>query len=257
MTMILQDLRILLSMLRGTGAAASHAERMGRLYRGQADGYDAFRERFLLGRDELVGLLDLSPGSTVVELGGGTGRNLERFGGRLETFARAYVVDLSAPLLEVARERCRRFGWRNVEVVEADATTWRPPGGGPVDAVCFSYSLTMIPDWFRAVDNALAMLRPGGLLGAVDFTVSRKRPPAGRPTEAPAGRPRHGALARALWPWWFAHDDVFLSPDHLPYLEARTERVHLAERQGRIPYLPFLRPPYLVYVGRKSGGAEP
>ena len=101
----------------------------------------------------------------------------------------------------------------------------------------------MIPDWFRAVDNALAMLRPGGLLGAVDFTVSRKRPAA--------GRARQGLLSRTFWAWWFGHDDVFPCADHIPYLEARTEAVHLAERRGRVPGLPFLRPPYFIYVGRK------
>jgi hypothetical protein len=35
--------------------------------------------------------------------------------------------------------------------------------------VYFSYALTMIADWRRALDNALAMLAPGGTLGVVDF----------------------------------------------------------------------------------------
>ena len=238
------DLRTILAMLRGPGSAASHAGRMEALYRSQADGYDRFRERFLLGREELVLHLAPPPGSTVVEMGGGTGRNLERFGDALESFRAVHLVDLSRPLLEVARERRWRLGWRNVEIVEGDAISWRPPGGEPVDRIYFSYSLTMIPDWFRAADNALAILRPGGLLGAVDFHISRKRP-------AP-GRARNGMLARLFWAAWFGRDDVFPSPDILPYLEARTEPVHLAERRGRIPYLPFLRPPYFVFIGRKS-----
>ena len=36
---------------------------------------------------------------------------------------------------------------------------WEPDEGlGHVDLVTFSYSLTMIPDWFAAMDNANALL---------------------------------------------------------------------------------------------------
>src|ERR671911_700620 len=61
---------------------------------------------------------------------------------------------------------------------QADASTYQP-ATGPVDVVTFSYSLTMIPDWFAAIENALAMLKPGGTLGVVDFYVARKYPSDG------------------------------------------------------------------------------
>ena len=32
-------------------------------------------------------------------------------------------------------------------------------------------ALVMIPDWKKAVDNALRLLRPGGHIGVCDFTV--------------------------------------------------------------------------------------
>jgi S-adenosylmethionine-diacylgycerolhomoserine-N-methlytransferase len=73
----------------------------------------------------------------------------------------------------VARERIAANGWKNVEAVEADATTWRPREER-VDFVTFSYSLTMIPDWFLAMDHAHKLLGTGGLIGIVDFYVSRK-----------------------------------------------------------------------------------
>lgn len=214
---------------------------MNALYRDQASGYDDFRERFLHGRDELVRQLDLPAGAHVVELGGGTGRNLERFGDKLAAFGSATVVDFCAPLLDVARDRAARLGWTNVHLVEGDATTWRPDA--PVDCVYLSYSMTMIPKWFAVIENALAMLKPGGLLGVVDFYVSHKRPAE--------GRTKHGAVGRRFWRWWFAHDDVFLSPDHADYLEYRTEKRHHVEHRGKVPYLPLLRAPYFVYVGRK------
>ena len=126
-------------------------------------------------------------------------------------------------------------------MTEGDACLWRPRE--PVDAAYLSYALTMIPDWFRAIDNALSWLRPGGRLGVVDFYVSRRDP-------AP-GMVRHGALQRTFWPLWFSHDGVHLSCDHLPYLLARCDCLHLEEHFGSVPYLPYVRVPYYIFVGRK------
>lgn len=233
------DLGVILAMLRGPGLAGSHAERLQRLYRNQAGGYDRFRDRFLLGRRDLVDRLPAGEGAHVVELGAGTGANLERFGPRLRAFDFVALVDLCPALLDVARARCRRPGRDRVRVIEGDACTWRPPDGRPVDVVFFSYALTMIPEWRRAVDNALAMLKPGGYLGSVDFYISRRR---------------HGAPARAFWRAWFGHNAVRPSPDHLPYLSRRTRTVHCAEHTGPIPYVPFLRAPYYVFIGRTPAG---
>ena len=54
----------------------------------------------------------------------------------------------------------------DAKVVEADATTWVPDEGfGRVDVLTFSYSLTMIPNWFSAMDHAAQLLAPDGRLG--------------------------------------------------------------------------------------------
>jgi S-adenosylmethionine-diacylgycerolhomoserine-N-methlytransferase len=237
---LLADARILLQLARGSGRRGTHAERLQAFYRPQAAHYDAFRERLLHGREDLIRRLDPPPGATVVELGGGTGRNLEYFGPRLGSFARVEVVDLCPALLEQARKRCAR--WPGVAVaVEADATDYRPRQA--VDCVYFSYALTMIPEWRAAVDNALRMLRPGGLLGAVDFYVAPRDPRAGF-----AGQ---GGLARSFWRRWFGHDGVHLDPQHLPYLLEQTEPIACEQRRAAVPYLPGLRAPYYLYIGRK------
>ena len=66
-------------------------------------------------------------------------------------------------------ERVKKFGWKNVEVIEADATTFVPKEGY-ADLITFSYSLTMIPDWFLAIENSLKLLRPGGQIGVTNNT---------------------------------------------------------------------------------------
>jgi S-adenosylmethionine-diacylgycerolhomoserine-N-methlytransferase len=101
----------------------------------------------------------------------------------------------------------------------------------------------MIPDWRAAIANALAMLKPGGMLGVVDFYVSEATPPD--------GCVRHDAITRAFWPRWFAHDGVKLSDAHLPTLRASVARETLIEARAKVPFLPVGRVPYYVFVGRR------
>jgi S-adenosylmethionine-diacylgycerolhomoserine-N-methlytransferase len=235
----LAEARVLLALARGTSRTGSHAEQLQRFYAPQAENYDAFRERLLHGRRELVDLLPAAARDRVVELGAGTGRNLEFFGARLDQLARIEAVDLCPALLDVARRRWARRP--NVRVVEADATRYVP--SHQADVVYFSYALTMIPDWRAAVDNALAMLRPGGVLGVVDFHL-----PAPYDDEGILSR---RARANRFWRAWFAHDGVRLSQEHLPYLRSRLAAEVSVERAGAVPYLPWLRVPYYILVGRK------
>ena len=241
---LLADSRILWQMLRGQARSGSAAERLQAFYAPQASRYDYFRARLLHGRDELIDRLSTPVGGTVVELGGGTGSNIDRFGRRMQKLQRYTLVDLCPALLEQARSRARVH--RNVELVEGDVTRYRP--AEPVDCVFFSYSLTMIDDWRAALFNALAMLKPGGALGVVDFYVSRANPGA--------GFARHAAWQRWLWRRWFAHDGVRLSPEHLEALtDAMPDHVRL-ERQGPLPYVPGLNVPYYVFVGRKPAASQ-
>lgn len=236
------DLKILYHLALKPVRGKDHAARMESFYAGQADAYDDFRKRLLKGRQEMYSAIPVPQGGTWIEMGGGTGSNLDYLGDRIGTLSKIYVLDLSHSLLEVAQKRIADRGWANVETVEADATTFQP-AGGQVDVVTFSYSLTMIPDWFAALENALAILKPDGVIGVVDFYISRKYPRD--------GLMRHGALTRAFWPLYFAMDNVFPSPDHVPFLQRHFEPLKFEEHRSKVPYLPLLRTPYYLFVGRK------
>jgi S-adenosylmethionine-diacylgycerolhomoserine-N-methlytransferase len=233
------DLKVLYHLLLNPVRGTDHAARLEAFYAGQAADYDRFRRRLLPGRAELFRQIPLPPSGTWVDLGGGTGANLECVADKLSAANRVYVVDLSPSLLKVARERIRRHDWRNVVAVEADATCFRPPE--PVDVVTFSYSLTMIPDWFAAIDNACAMLKPGGVLGVVDFFVGRKYP---SPHEL-----RQSWFTRSLFPLWFGGDNVFLSSDHIPYLKRRCPHYRWSEGRAALPCVPLARVPYYRFLG--------
>lgn len=235
------DLKTLYRLAAAPVRGRTHAERLESFYEGQAADYDRFRERLLHGRRELWNAISVPDGGLWCDLGCGTGAGAEYLGPRLAQLRRLYLVDLSRSLLTVARERAARHGWRNVTTLEADITAFAPPLS--VDVVTCCYALTMTPDWYAAIDRAWEMLRPGGWIGVVDFYVSRKHPAA--------GFRRHRWWQRTFWPAWFACDNVFLSPDHLPYLQQRFECELLAESTGRVPYLPGLRAPYYLFVGRK------
>lgn len=240
------DARVLMRLLRGMPRQGSQAERLEGFYGPQARDYDAFRERLLRGRRELIERMDIPDGAAVVELGAGTGRNVEFFGERLSRMASIDIVDLCPALVAAARRRVDSLAARgiaNTRVHLADATTWQP--AAPVDCVYFSYALTMIPDWWRAIDNALSMLRPGGTLGVVDFYV-------GPPNPGP-GATVHGLFTRVFWPRWFGHDGVHPSPAHLARLRLLLPDHSCREGRAPVPYLPGLRVPYYVFVGRRGG----
>ncbi len=244
MARLTDDLKVLYHLVKPV-RGETQAERLENFYEGQADLYDSFRERLLQGRQALfeAAAARTGEGKVWVDLGAGTGHNLEFVRPWVSLCKKVILVDLCPSLLGVARGRVERYGWTNVEVREGDATTFCP--GELVDLVTCSYSLTMVEDWFRAVDQAYDCLAEGGHLASVDFYVSRKFPAH--------GLARHGWFTREFWPAYFAVDNVFLSPDHLPYLRTRFETVTLEEQLAKLPYIPVGKVPYYRFIGQKVG----
>lgn len=233
------DLSVLRAMVRGMPKSRSQADSLAAFYAPQIEHYDRFRERLLCGREQLIAKLPLIENAHLVDLGGGTGRNIEYFGERLSRVDRYDVVDLCEPMLERVRQRSRVFP--QLHAIHGDATSWQPDR--PVDVVILSYALTMIPNWRAAIVNALAMLKPGGTLGVVDFYVAAECPLA--------GCSRHSWLTRKFWPAWFGHDGVRLDSAQLPTLCNVFKTSELTESCAPVPYLPLLRVPYYAYIGRK------
>jgi len=151
-------------------AAVSHAALMDRIYRRQRHIYDFTRKYYLFGRDRLVDGLDLKPGARVLEVGCGTARNLIRIAKRRPD-VRLYGLDASSQMLTSARRACTAASVP-AELVQAYAEDLSPGLFGeaePFDAILFSYSLSMIPDWKAALRAALQALGPDGSLNIVDF----------------------------------------------------------------------------------------
>lgn len=140
-------------------------EKLESFYVTQADLYDSYRHRMLHGRFPMINAMPAIKDGIWVDLGGGTGSNLEYFGDNLNYWNKIIVLDLCPSLVETAKKRVISKGWENfVDVILGDACDMnddRLPKDGTVDVVTFSYSLSMIPDWKKAIRNAFRMLKPG------------------------------------------------------------------------------------------------
>lgn len=198
---------------------------MRRYYRLHATIYDATRWTFLLGRNEALQLLTtgLEPGSTVLEVGCGTGRNLRRIAAQ-NADCHLIGVDVSPDMLARARKATAGFAQR-VQLVEQPYGTgvYRPEK--PVDAVLFSYALTMFnPGWEAAIQQAYDDLRPGGRIVVADFHDSHK----------------------ASFQWWMHKNHVRMNGHLLPQLQTLFQTEFSAVRPA---WTGAWR--YVVFVGKK------
>ncbi|SUZ33831.1 Demethylmenaquinone methyltransferase [Roseibaca ekhonensis] len=159
-------------------AETSHAVLMDKTYRRQRLIYDATRAWFLLGRDHLVAHLDVPAGGRVLEIACGTGRNLDHIA-RATPEGRLYGLDISEEMLRSARAKLGpRAMLAHGDATAFDGRTLFSVAG--FDRVFLSYSLSMIPDWTRAIDCALDHLAPGGSLHLVDFGRQHRLPSIAR-----------------------------------------------------------------------------
>lgn len=159
----------------------------------------------------------------------------------LKAFKAIYVVDLCHSLCEQSKAKVKAKGWKNVHVVEGDACMFSPPEGAAT-LVTFSYSLSMIPPFHAAVDRAISYLEPDtGFLGVADFFVSGR-------FDLP--KRQMSWARRFFWRAIFDVDNIDIGPERRSYLEHKLERVWEINSQGSIPYVPVLRAPWYVWIGR-------
>ncbi|WP_298165656.1 class I SAM-dependent methyltransferase [Novosphingobium sp.] len=145
----------------------AHGKLMDGVYRRQKHIYDATRKFFLFGRDTMIAGLGCSAGMSVLEIGCGTGRNLDLIG-RHWPGTQLYGIDISREMLDQAR---RRLG-SNARLARGDAGGFDAQallGRGTFDRVTISYALSMIPCWEAALAHAAGLLAEGGSLHIVDF----------------------------------------------------------------------------------------
>ncbi|MFM7084150.1 MAG: class I SAM-dependent methyltransferase, partial [Hyphomicrobium sp.] len=150
----------------------SDAERMDRHYRYQRFIYDGTRTHYLIGRRYLINNLKPNTADTVLEIGCGTAWNLIRVA-RLYPYSQIFGLDVSKAMLLTARHSLERHKLSGlVELKQGNANSFDPIktfGIEKFDRIFFSYALSMIPSWKKALEHAFKMLASGGEIHIVDF----------------------------------------------------------------------------------------
>jgi FkbM family methyltransferase len=193
--------------------------------------YDAKEDGGAAGEMAMLAELGIGAGSTVVDIGAGTGQFTLA---AAEAVGRVVAVDVSPVMLARLREKLAARAV-NVETVEAGFLTYEH-AGEPADLVYSRLALHHLPDFWKAVALAriAAMLRPGGILRLSDVVFDFE------PGEAGAALERWYATADSTdieVDWTRAELEEHVAEEHSTFtwlLEPMLERAGLAiERAER------------------------
>ena len=140
------------------------------LDRDHAAQYDTKEDAQADAEVALLTSLGLDAGSTLVDLGAGTGQLALAAAPHC---ARVIAVDVSPVMLEILRSKLRAGRVSNVDVVEAGFLSYEHHGD-PADFIYSRWALHHLPDFWKSI--ALARMRtfvsPGGVLRLSDIVYS-------------------------------------------------------------------------------------
>src|SRR5580765_3030915 len=143
---------------RALSVTAVENDFVARVYENIAWAYDLiFGPSLHPGRVQAIQRMGIAPGDRVLEVGVGTGINA----GLYPRDCSVTGIDLSAPMLEKARERIARKGIRNVRLLEMDAADLKF-ATDTFDIVYAPYLISVVPDPVAVVREMRRVCRPGG-----------------------------------------------------------------------------------------------
>jgi len=143
---------------RALSVAAVENDFVARVYENIAWAYDLiFGPSLHPGRVQAIQRMGIAPGDRVLEVGVGTGINATLY----PRDCAVTGIDLSAPMLEKARDRIARKGIRNVRLLEMDAADLKFTDD-TFDIVYAPYLISVVPDPVTVVREMHRVCRPGG-----------------------------------------------------------------------------------------------
>jgi ubiquinone/menaquinone biosynthesis C-methylase UbiE len=121
-----------------------------------------------------VGLLDITPGMTVVDFGAGSGAYALSMAQRLHESGHVYAIDIQKGLLQKLKNEAHHRGLKNVDIVWADL---EQPGS--TNIADHSVDLVLISNLLFQIDHKIAVLREArrilkavGRLAIIDWQES-------------------------------------------------------------------------------------